>query len=59
MAQSRYKRVLLKVSGERFSKPGALGIDGAALGSIAERISEIRALGPQVAVVVGARDGEG
>lgn len=54
MAQSRYKRVLLKVSGERFSKPGELGIDGAALASIADRISEIRALGPQVAVVVGA-----
>jgi uridylate kinase len=54
MAKSKYKRVLLKLSGEIFCKPGAFGIDGAALESIAERISQICQLGPQVAVVVGA-----
>jgi len=54
MAKSKYKRVLLKLSGESFCKPGTFGIDGAALESIAERISQICKLGPQVAVVVGA-----
>jgi len=54
MPKSKYKRVLLKLSGESFCKPGEFGIDGAALESIAERILEICKLGPEVAVVVGA-----
>ena len=54
MAESLYHRVLLKLSGESFGKPGVFGIDGFALESIAERIIEICKLGPQVAVVVGA-----
>ena len=54
MAKSKYKRVLLKLSGESFCKPGQFGIDGAELKSIAQRISEICKLGPQVSVVVGA-----
>jgi uridylate kinase len=54
MAESLYHRVLLKLSGESFCKPGQFGIDGYALESIAERIVEICKLGPQVAVVVGA-----
>ena len=54
MAESKYHRVLLKLSGESFCQPGQFGIDGAALESIAERIAEICTLGPQVAVVVGA-----
>jgi uridylate kinase len=53
MAQSKYKRVLLKLSGESFCKPGGFGIDGDALASIAERIVEINKLGLQVAIVVG------
>ena len=54
MAKSKYKRVLLKLSGESFCKPGGFGIDGSAIKSIAKRILEICKLGPQVAVVVGA-----
>ena len=54
MAQIKYKRVLLKLSGESFCRPGEFGIDGAALKSIAERIVEICKMGPQVAIVVGA-----
>ena len=50
----RYKRVLLKLSGESFCRPGGFGIEGDALGSIAERIAHICTLGPQVAIVVGA-----
>jgi len=53
MAESKYNRVLLKLSGESFCGPGEFGIDGSALQSLAERISEICKLGPQVAVVVG------
>jgi uridylate kinase len=54
MAKSKYNRVLLKLSGESFCKPGGFGIDGANLKSIAERVLHICELGPEVAVVVGA-----
>jgi len=53
MVKSKYNRVLLKLSGESFCGPGEFGIDGSALQSLAERISEICKLGPHVAVVVG------
>jgi uridylate kinase len=54
MAKSGYNRVLLKLSGESFCRPGGFGLDGPALKSIAERISQTCKLGPKVAVVVGA-----
>jgi len=54
MADIKYKRVLLKLSGESFCSPGGYGIEGAALNSIAERIAQICKLGPEVAIVVGA-----
>jgi uridylate kinase len=54
MPASKYKRVLLKLSGESFCEQGGFGIDGEHLESIAARIAEINKLGPQVAVVVGA-----
>ena len=54
MGECKYSRILLKLSGESFCRPGEFGINGAALESLAERISEICRLGPQVAVVVGA-----
>jgi uridylate kinase len=54
MEENKFHRVLLKLSGQSFCKPGEFGIDGAALESIAERITEICKLGPQVAIVVGA-----
>lgn len=54
MPASKYKRVLLKLSGESFCEQGGFGIDGKQLESIAGRIAEINKLGPQVAVVVGA-----
>jgi len=53
MAKSKYKRVLLKLSGESFCERGGFGIDGGCLNSVAERILELMGLGPQVAVVVG------
>src|SRR4030042_446927 len=54
MTECKYHRVLLKLSGESFCRPGQFGIDGFAIESIAARITEICKLGPQVAVVVGA-----
>lgn len=54
MGQSKYKRVLLKLSGESFCQHGGFGINGEQLESIAARIAEVGKLGPQVAVVVGA-----
>jgi uridylate kinase len=54
MGQCKYKRVLLKLSGESFCRPGEFGIDGPTLESLAERIAEICKLGPEVAIVVGA-----
>ena len=54
MAESKYKRVLLKLSGESFCAPGGFGIEGSALESLAERIFQLCRLGPQVAIVVGA-----
>jgi len=54
MSKSRYKRVLLKLSGQSFCKAGEFGIDGGQLKSIAERIMDISKIGPEVAVVVGA-----
>ena len=54
MAKIKYNRVLLKLSGESFCKPGGFGIDGENLQSIAERVLKVSQLGPQVAIVVGA-----
>ncbi|OHB56855.1 MAG: UMP kinase [Planctomycetes bacterium RBG_13_44_8b] len=53
MDKLKYKRVLLKISGESFCKSGGFGIDGEQLDSVAERIAQIQKLGPQIAVVVG------
>ncbi len=49
----KYKRVLLKLSGESFCKNGGFGIDGDCLASIAERIIQVKSLGMQIAIVVG------
>lgn len=54
MAKTKYKRVLLKLSGESFCKPGGYGIDGQALGIIAEKVIAICKLNIEVAIVVGA-----
>ena len=53
MVKSRYKRVLLKLSGQSFCRAGEFGIDKTALESIAGRIAEVSKLGPEVAVVIG------
>lgn len=55
MASSRvkYKRILLKLSGEAFLGKLVHGIDLSAVSSIAEEIISVRKLGADVAVVIG------
>ncbi|MDX2199322.1 MAG: UMP kinase [Phycisphaerae bacterium] len=51
--QSKYKRVLLKISGEGFCPPGSWGIHREELDRTAREICEVVDLGVQVAVVCG------
>jgi uridylate kinase len=48
-----YKRVLLKISGESFSRPGEGGIDSTELRKIADEIGAVAETGVDLAVVVG------
>jgi len=53
MAKLKYKRILLKISGEGFSGTGNFGLSGDEIERIAAQISELIQLGAQPAVVVG------
>jgi len=53
MAELRYKRVVLKISGESLCKPGKSGIDGAALMALAKELKLVVESGVQLCVVVG------
>jgi uridylate kinase len=52
-ASPRYKRVLLKLSGEALMGPGSYGIDSQTLKDIAEQVRDIHEMGVEVAVVIG------
>src|SRR5258706_3506400 len=49
----RFKRILLKLSGEALMGPGSFGIDPPTLEGIAGEIAEVRALGVEIAAVIG------
>jgi len=51
--EPRYKRVLIKVSGEALAGPDKFGISDDMLSGIASQIKEIHDLGVQIAIVVG------
>ena len=51
--KARYKRVLLKVSGESFAGDGAYGLDFTTIADIASQMARVRAHGVELAVVVG------
>lgn len=54
MAEPRWSRVLLKVSGEAFAGEGGYGIDGAVVQRVAREVAEVRTdLGVEIAIVVG------
>ena len=50
----KFKRVLLKLSGQAFSGPQKLGIDTPTVKSIAQDIKEAREAGIDIAIVIGA-----
>ena len=54
MSEVKYKRVLLKLSGEALAGENKTGIDIKTLGKICDKIKEISELGVQVSIVVGA-----
>lgn len=54
MGDLKYKRILLKLSGEALSGPKGFGIDVAEAEAIAIRIKEVHEMGVQVAAVIGA-----
>ncbi len=54
MAELKYKRILLKLSGEALGGSMGYGIDVNEAESIASRIKEVHDLGVDVAVVIGA-----
>lgn len=54
MAELKYKRILLKLSGEALGGKSGFGIDVDEAESIAIRIKEVREMGVEVAVVIGA-----
>ena len=49
----KYKRILLKLSGESLMGDKAFGIDNARLASYASEIKEIQQLGVEIAIVIG------
>jgi uridylate kinase len=54
MAELKYKRILLKLSGEALAGGSGFGIDVNEAESIASRIKEVHDMGVDVAVVIGA-----
>ncbi len=53
MANLKYKRVLLKLSGEALTLPKGFGIDLKVLRSIAEELKEVHEAGVELAIVIG------
>jgi uridylate kinase len=50
----KYRRILLKLSGEALAGPDGFGIDPVCAENIANRVKEVHELGVDVAVVIGA-----
>lgn len=53
MSSAKYKRTLLKLSGEALMGEGEFGIDLAILSNIAQQIKQVVAMGVEVGIVVG------
>ena len=53
MPKAKYKRVLLKLSGEAMSGEKGFGIDSATLGKMCDVIKRVTEMGVEVAIVVG------
>ncbi|MHC5112768.1 MAG: UMP kinase [Planctomycetota bacterium] len=53
MAEPRFPRVVLKISGEGLCKEGSSGVDGEALSQLAGEIKKVVELGVEIGLVVG------
>jgi uridylate kinase len=53
MSELKYKRILLKLSGEALAGPSGFGIDVSEAEAIASRIKQVHAMDVEVAVVIG------
>ena len=53
MTQPRYRRILLKLSGEVLMGTGGLAIDPAVTARVAQEIADVRAQGHELCIVVG------
>lgn len=53
MAATKYKRILLKLSGEAFSGGADFGIDTATIRKVARQIKQVMEMGVSIAIVVG------
>ncbi len=54
MAELKYKRILLKLSGEALASPSGYGIDVSEAESIAQRIKDVYEMGVEIVIVIGA-----
>ena len=53
MAQLKFKRVIIKISGEALACENGAGIDHNKLAKVSEQIVEVKSMGAQVAAVIG------
>lgn len=53
MSKIKYKRIVLKVSGEALAGQEGFGIKPPIIVNVAKEIKEVYALGVQIAIVVG------
>ncbi len=54
MTKLKYKRILLKLSGESLAGESGFGIDPLQAEAIAERVRQVHAMGVEIAIVIGA-----
>ena len=53
MVEPKYKRILIKLSGEALAGEKGVGIDIQTVQKMAEEIKEVHDLGVQIALVIG------
>jgi len=53
MSKAKYKRIVLKISGEALQGKKGYGMDADVMNSIARQVKEVKALGVEVAIVIG------
>ena len=60
MSEAKYKRVLLKLSGEALAGENKTGVNAETIGKICDKIKEVTEMGVEVGIVVtGDLNGDG